>query len=153
MAKLFSFLIIFMALVPFSAKAAVGDTYLCLSSHYVQIKEGEPVRSFRPVKFEFIWDSPKDSDEQIVWFPKHPELIVSEGFYLVKDTELSAEDGEGMFNFFLYPGNESTGQISSGIFQSGKFSSGISSSGELRLTHNYFLGITSLIANCEKTLG
>ena len=40
MAKLFSFFVIFMALVPFSARAAVGDTYLCLSSHYVKIEDG-----------------------------------------------------------------------------------------------------------------
>ena len=129
--------------MPFSAKAGVGDTYLCLSSHYVEIKEGEPVRSFRPVKFEFIWDSPKDSDEQIVWFPRHPELIVSEKLYLVRDTALSTEDGEGMFNFFPHPSNKSPIESSSGVFSSGK----------LRLTHNWFLGITSLIANCEKTLG
>ena len=143
MAKLFSFFVIFMALVPFSARAAVGDTYLCLSSQYVEIKEGEPVRSFRPVKFEFIWDSPKDSDEQIVWFPRHPELMVSETLYVKREAPRFDRDGVDMFSFYLHPLNETVLYSSSGLF----------SEGRLYLTNNSIFGITSLIANCEKTVG
>ena len=132
-----------MTLMPFSARAAVGDTYLCLSSQYVDIKEGKKVHSFRPVKFEFLWDSPKDSDEQIVWFPRHPELMVSETLYVKREAPRFDRDGVDMFSFYLHPRTKTVLYSSSGLF----------SEGRLYLSTNSVLGITSLIANCEKTLG
>jgi hypothetical protein len=143
MAKLFSFLIICMALVPFSAKAAVGDTYLCLSSQYVEIKEDGEINRYRPIKFEFQWGSPADSSEQIIWFLNHPELIVSKTLFLVEEPP-EYEDVEDIFSFRQHS--------KSSISQTG----GLFSYGKLYLTYSSSVvstSITSLIANCEKTLG
>ena len=143
MAKLFSFLIITMTLVPFCAKAAVGDTYLCLSSQYVEIKEDGEINQFRPIKFEFQWGSPADSSEQIIWFLNHPELIVSETLFVVEEIP-EYKNVEQLFNFRKLG--------APGIIQT----SGLFNYGKLYLTYSSSYvskSITSLIANCEITLG
>ena len=142
MANLFSFFILFVTILPFSAKAGVGDTYLCLSSQYLKIKEDGDINRYRPVNFKFLWDSPKDSSEQIIWFPAHPELMVSETLFLIEELPKISVDPGKMFSFRQH--NKSPVTQTGGLFSHDK----------LYLTYSSSIvstSITSLIANCEKT--
>ena len=140
MTKLFYIIIAISSFTPLLVRAGVGDNYICLSSQYTQIKFDGEIERYSQIKFEFLWDSPKDNpDEQILWFPEHPRLIASETLYLVEKLPEYALNAEEMINFNQF--NPSIVDDTGGLFMQGK----------LVLTFIGVNGIYSLVANCEKT--
>ena len=139
MTKLFCIIFVISAFIPLLAKAAVGDKYMCISTQYVDMTfDGEIVR-YRPVQFEFLWDSPKDSPEEILWFPENPELIASKTLFLIEPLPEYMPDEKETINFNHFQPSIVTD--TGGLFRQGK----------LYLTHIGLGSITSLIANCQKS--
>jgi hypothetical protein len=123
-----------------SATAGIGDSYVCVSTQYTEIKKDGEIKRYRPVKFELLWDSPKNSTEEIIWLPRHPELPMSETLYLVEKQPVPRAEGGEFFRFNLHPLDSSNIQNTGGLWMEGT----------VYLTFSYGLtgSITALIASC-----
>lgn len=129
-------------LASLSATAGIGDKYICISSQYMEIKKDGEVNRYRPVKFEILWDSPKNSTEEILWIPSHPELIMSEVMYLIEKQPDPTEKTGEYFRFNLHPLQNSNIKNTSGLW----------TNGTMYLTFSAALvdSITAVIASCTK---
>ena len=125
------------------ASTGIGDRYVCVSTQYTEIQKDGEIKRYRPVKFELLWDSPKDSDEEIIWLPRHPELVMSETLYLVENQPVPRADGGESFRFNLHPLANSNIQNTGGLWLEGT----------VYLTFSFGLteSITALIASCTIT--
>ena len=147
MIKLFNVVILVGLFVPLSTSASVGDKYTCISSQYVEVTKEKGAKNFRSVKFEFLWVSPKDSAEQIIWIPSHPELMMSETIYLIEEQPYPPVGGT-FIRFNLHPNSNSNITNTGGLFNEGQSESSI----YLTYSSSVFESITSVIASCKKNL-
>ena len=147
MIKLFNVVILVGLFVPLSTSASVGDKYTCISSQYVEVTKEKGAKNFRSVKFEFLWASPKDSAEQIIWIPSHPELMMSERSYLIEEQPYPATGGT-FIRFNMHPLSNSNITNTGGLFYEGQSESSL----YLTMSSSAFESITSVIASCKKNL-
>ena len=147
MIKLFNVIILVGLFVPLSTSASVGDKYTCISSQYVEVTKEKGAKNFRSVKFEFLWVSPKDSAEQIIWIPSHPELMMSETIYLIEEQPYPPVGGT-FIRFNLHPNSNSNITNTGGLFYEGQSESSL----YLTMSSSGLQSITSVIASCKKNL-
>ena len=147
MIKLFNVIILVGLFVPLSTSASVGDKYTCISSQYVEVTKEKGAKNFRSVKFEFLWVSPKDSAEQIIWIPSHPELMMSETIYLIEEQPYPSVGGT-FIRFNLHPNSNSNITNTGGLFYEGQSESSL----YLTMSSSGLQSITSVIASCKKNL-
>ena len=148
MIKLFNMIIFVGLFVPLSTSASVGDKYTCISSQYVEVTKEKGAKNFRSVKFEFLWVSPEDSAEQIIWIPSHPELMMSETGYLIEEQPELTATGGTFIRFNLHPNSNSNITNTGGLFYEGQSESSL----YLTMSSSGLQSITSVIASCKKNL-
>ena len=143
---------VLLALFPITAFGGVGDKYTCKSSKYIELKADGTVQNYYPVTFEIIWDSPKDSSEEIIYIPEHPELTMSKTLYQIEDLPKSSINSSAemiSFNLKRFPDEGAISNNASYIN-----AGGLLTGRKLFLTYSstlIFKSVTVVIADCAKT--